>query len=74
MKCPYCGGVLKVVNTYKADPFIVRRRRVCVLCKSVIYTTEVFEEGLLINGGYEKEYAVIQNGEKEKGCIKEENS
>lgn len=72
MKCPYCGGLLGVVNTYKADPFKIRRRRVCSGCRSVVYTNEVFEEGL-VNGGKEEE-AVKQNGQEEEGSVKEKDA
>lgn len=40
MKCPYCGGAVKVVDSRSNEDTVVRRRQ-CVSCYNIIKTKEI---------------------------------
>lgn len=42
MNCPVCGSVTRVADT-RSDSEIVARKRKCILCHYVFYTTECEE-------------------------------
>lgn len=63
MICPYCGGVIKVVDS-RANKDTVVRRRQCLSCKKLIKTKEIIIT--------DKEYRQVENDYlKELKALKE---
>lgn len=65
MKCPECGGKLKVVDVVQTDDNRTLRKKRCDDCNRVLYTSEIV---IIINHEFMSTWSehARYNGRKEK--------